>query len=79
LVRNSFVKKSPASQLHRGNPVKYFAEDTTRKIASLYTLSLFMLIVKQESCEYQRLKSFDLTRPENQIQIYWLRGGRSND
>jgi len=37
-----------------------------------------MLNVKQGSCEYQLLKSLDLTRPENRILVYRLWGGRSN-
>jgi len=31
-----------------------------------------MLNVKQKSCEYQLLKSFGLTRPENRTQVYQL-------
>jgi len=31
-----------------------------------------MLNVKQGSCEYQLLKSFGMTRPGNQTQIYQL-------
>jgi len=30
-----------------------------------------MLNVKQGSCEYQLLKSFDLTRPGSQTQVYY--------
>jgi len=37
-----------------------------------------MLNVKQKSCEYQLLKSFDLTRPGNRILVYRLLGERSN-
>jgi len=34
--------------------------------------------VKQGKCEYQLLKSFDLTRKGNRTQVYRLRGGLSN-
>jgi len=38
-----------------------------------------MLNVKQGSCEYQLLKSIDLTRPGNWSQVYRLRGGRRSN
>jgi len=37
-----------------------------------------MLNVKHGSCEYQLLKSFGLTRPENRTLIHRLQGERSN-
>jgi len=37
-----------------------------------------MLNIKQESCEYQLLKSFGLTRPVNPTLVYRLRGKHSN-
>jgi len=38
-----------------------------------------MLNVKQESCEYQLLKSFGLTRPGNRTLAYQLRGGLTTE
>jgi len=41
-------------------------KNTTSKLAGLSShYSVFMLNVKQGSCEYQLLKSFDRTRPED--------------
>jgi len=37
-----------------------------------------MLNAKQESCEYQLLKPFGLTRPGNRTLAYRLRGEQSN-
>jgi len=37
-----------------------------------------MLNVKQGICEYQLLKSFGLTQPENRTLVYQLQGERSN-
>jgi len=37
-----------------------------------------MLNVKQESCEFQLLKYFSMSRLGNQIQVNQLRDGRSN-
>jgi len=49
-------------------------KDTTSELAGLYSSHYlcFMLNVKQGSCEYQLLKSFGLTWPENRTLIYFL-------
>jgi len=60
-------------------PLSALPKDATSELAGLPSHYLsFMLNVKQESCEYQLFKSFDLTRPGNRIQVCRLRGGRSN-
>jgi len=54
----------------RGNSIKRLAH-TTSELADLSShYPSFMLNVKQESCKFQLLKFFGLTRPENQTQVY---------
>jgi len=54
-------------------------KDTIREIDGLTPHYLFLMLnVKQKSCEYQLLKFFGLTRPENRFQVYRLRGERFN-
>jgi len=49
------------------------SKDTTSELAGLSpNHPFFMLNVKQESCGYQLLKSFGLTRPGNRTQVYRL-------
>jgi len=56
-------------------PLSALPKDTTSELVGLSPhYSSFMLNVKQESCEYQLLKSFGLTRPRNRIQVYRLFG-----
>jgi len=48
-------------------------KNTTSELADLSSHNpSFMLNVKQGSCEYQLLKSFSLTRPGYQTQVYQL-------
>jgi len=60
----------------RGNPVKCLAQGHNKSdlagLASHYPS--FVVNVKQESCEYQFLKSFGLTRPGNRgcILVIWI-------
>jgi len=43
-------------------------KDTTRELVGLSSHYPFLMLnIKQESREYQLLKSFDLTQPENRI------------
>jgi len=63
----------------RGNPAAYL--QLKEIISELVCLSLHYLLIfniKQENCNYQLFTSFVLTRQRNQIQVYRLRGGRSN-
>jgi len=53
-------------------------KDTTSEFASLSSHYPFLMLNdKLRSCENQLLKSFTLTRSENRIQVYRLRGARS--
>jgi len=56
-------------------PLSALPKDTTSELASLSSRYSFLLNVMQESCEFQLLKSFGLTRPGNRTQVYRLRGG----
>jgi len=51
-------------------PLSVLPKDTTSKLAGLSShYPFFMLNVKQESCKYQLLKSFNLTRFTNSLSL----------
>jgi len=74
-VKGAFRLSSQAATYYQSNHSKVSAlpKDTTSELAGLFShYPFFMLNVKQESCEYQLLKYFSLTQPENRTQVYRL-------
>jgi len=54
-----------------GNPIECLVQKHNKRTCRpIFTLSSFMLNVKQGSREYQHLVSFGLTRSRNRTQIY---------